>query len=87
MWNSSPGGATSPQSRPSASAATRAPAERVRPPREPQIEGSVIGGLIASVLGTGSIWELNALAFILAVFAAVLLIGVAEGLTARKTTV
>ncbi|MCW2711005.1 MAG: hypothetical protein JWQ67_1203 [Marmoricola sp.] len=46
--------------------------------------GSVIGGLIATALGTGSIWELNVLGFILAVVAAVLLIGVAESLTGRK---
>jgi uncharacterized membrane protein YeaQ/YmgE (transglycosylase-associated protein family) len=48
------------------------------------LAGSVIGGLIASALGTGSIWELNVLGFVLAVVAAVLLIGVAEGRTARK---
>ena len=48
--------------------------------------GSVIGGLIASALGTGDIWELNVLGFVLAVVAAVLLIGVAEGLTSRKTS-
>jgi uncharacterized membrane protein YeaQ/YmgE (transglycosylase-associated protein family) len=46
--------------------------------------GSVIGGLIASLLGTGSIWELNILGFVLAVVAAVLLIGVAEQMTARR---
>jgi uncharacterized membrane protein YeaQ/YmgE (transglycosylase-associated protein family) len=49
------------------------------------LAGSVIGGLIASVLGTGDIWELNALGFILAVVAAVLLIGVAEGLSSRRS--
>lgn len=50
--------------------------------------GSIIGGLIASALGTGDIWELNTLGFILAVVAAVLLIGVAEGLaqSRHKTT-
>jgi uncharacterized membrane protein YeaQ/YmgE (transglycosylase-associated protein family) len=48
--------------------------------------GSIIGGIIASALGTGDIWELNVLGFVLAVVAAVLLIGVAEGLTARKTS-
>jgi uncharacterized membrane protein YeaQ/YmgE (transglycosylase-associated protein family) len=48
--------------------------------------GSIIGGLIASALGTGSIWELNILGFVLAVVAAVLLIGVAEGMSSRKTT-
>lgn len=47
--------------------------------------GSVIGGLIASALGTGDIWELNVLGFILAVVASVLLIGVAEGVSGRKT--
>ncbi len=47
--------------------------------------GSVIGGLIASALGTGDIWELNVLGFVLAVVAAVLLIGVAEGMSGRKT--
>jgi uncharacterized membrane protein YeaQ/YmgE (transglycosylase-associated protein family) len=44
----------------------------------------VIGGIIASVLGTGSIWELNILGFILAVVAAVLLIGVAEGMNGSR---
>lgn len=43
--------------------------------------GSLIGGTIAYVLGTGSIWELNVLGFILSVVAAVLLIGVAEAVT------
>ena len=46
--------------------------------------GSVIGGLIASFFGTGSIWELNILGFVLAVVASVLLIGVAENVTGRK---
>ncbi|MGZ4437403.1 MAG: GlsB/YeaQ/YmgE family stress response membrane protein [Nocardioides sp.] len=46
--------------------------------------GSVIGGFIASILGTGSIWELNVLGFVLAVIAAVLLIGVAEGMSGRS---
>jgi uncharacterized membrane protein YeaQ/YmgE (transglycosylase-associated protein family) len=49
--------------------------------------GSVIGGLIASALGTGDIWELNILGFVLAVIAAVLLIGVAEAVTGRKERV
>ncbi len=48
--------------------------------------GSLIGGLIAQAFGTGSIWELNVIGFVLAVVAAVLLIGVAEGMTAKKTT-
>lgn len=49
--------------------------------------GSVIGGLIASALGTGDIWELNILGFVLAVVASVLLIGVAEAVTGRKERV
>lgn len=47
--------------------------------------GSVIGGVIASFFNTGSIWELNKLGFVLAVVAAVLLIGVAEGLTSGRS--
>jgi len=41
------------------------------------VVGSLIGGLIAQFFGTGSIWELNVLGFVLAVIAAVLLVGVA----------
>jgi uncharacterized membrane protein YeaQ/YmgE (transglycosylase-associated protein family) len=40
--------------------------------------GSVIGGTIANVLGTGSIWELNVLGFCVAVASAVFLLVVAE---------
>lgn len=47
--------------------------------------GSVIGGLIASVLGTGDVWELNVIGFVLAVIASVILIGFAESLNSRKT--
>ena len=47
------------------------------------IVGSVIGGVIANLLGTGDIWELNVLGFIVAVVAAVLLIGVAESIAGR----
>ena len=42
------------------------------------IVGSLIGGTIAWLIGTGSIWELDFLGFVLAVVAAVLLIGTAE---------
>ena len=45
------------------------------------VAGSVIGGLVANLLGTGSIFELNVLGFVVAVIAAVLLIGVAESMT------
>lgn len=48
------------------------------------LAGSVIGGLIANLLGTGGIFELNVLGFVFAVIAAVLLIGVAEGLSSRS---
>lgn len=46
--------------------------------------GSLIGGLIAQFFGTGDIWELNVLGFILAVVAAVLLIGVAEAVVGKN---
>jgi uncharacterized membrane protein YeaQ/YmgE (transglycosylase-associated protein family) len=49
------------------------------------LAGSVIGGVIANLLGTGDIFELNVLGFIVAVIAAVLLIGVAEGLAGKKS--
>jgi uncharacterized membrane protein YeaQ/YmgE (transglycosylase-associated protein family) len=48
------------------------------------VGGAIIGGVIASLLGTGDIFELNVLGFIVAVIAAVLLIGVAEGASAKK---
>ena len=46
--------------------------------------GSVIGGLVANLLGTGDIFELNVIGFVVAVIAAVLLIGIAEGLSGRR---
>jgi uncharacterized membrane protein YeaQ/YmgE (transglycosylase-associated protein family) len=42
------------------------------------IVGSVIGGVVANVLGTGGIFELNFLGFVVAVIASVALVGVAE---------
>lgn len=48
------------------------------------LAGSVIGGLVANLLGTGDIFELNVLGFVVAVIAAVLLIGVAEGLSGGR---
>jgi uncharacterized membrane protein YeaQ/YmgE (transglycosylase-associated protein family) len=50
------------------------------------VVGSVIGGLIASFLGTGDMWELNVLGFVVAVVAAVLLIGVAESVAGKDKT-
>lgn len=46
--------------------------------------GSIIGGIVASLLGTGTIFELNVLGAIVAIIAAVLLIGVVEGTSGRK---
>lgn len=46
--------------------------------------GSLIGGLIAQLFGTGGIFELNIIGFVLAVIAAVLLIGVAEGVAGKN---
>lgn len=46
--------------------------------------GSVIGGVVASLLGTGGIFELNVLGFVVAVVAAVALIGAAEGITGSR---
>lgn len=48
------------------------------------VVGSVIGGLVASALGTGDMWELNILGAVVAIIAAVLLVGVAEALTSKK---
>jgi uncharacterized membrane protein YeaQ/YmgE (transglycosylase-associated protein family) len=48
--------------------------------------GSLIGGTIAWLLGTGSIWELDFLGFVLAVVAAVLLVGGAESVVGKNRT-
>lgn len=48
------------------------------------IAGAVIGGLVASALGTGDIWELNVLGTIVGIVAAIVLIGIAEGTVGRK---
>lgn len=48
------------------------------------VVGALIGGLVASALGTGDIFELNVLGFIVAVIAALLLIGVAEGMSSKS---
>jgi uncharacterized membrane protein YeaQ/YmgE (transglycosylase-associated protein family) len=48
------------------------------------IVGSLIGGVVASAIGTGDIWELNVLGAIVAIIAAVLLIGVVEGFMGKK---
>lgn len=47
------------------------------------VVGSLIGGFIASLLGTGDYFELNILGAIIAIIAAVLLIGIAEGMSSK----
>ena len=49
------------------------------------LAGSVIGGTIANLLGTGDVFELNVLGFVVAVIAAVALIGVAESLSGSRS--
>ena len=48
------------------------------------VVGAVIGGLIADWLDVGSITELNVWGFVFAVLAALLLIGVAEGVAGGR---
>ncbi|WP_179519294.1 hypothetical protein [Nocardioides perillae] len=48
------------------------------------LAGSVIGGTVASALGTGDVFELNVLGAVVAIIAAVALIGVAESLAGRS---
>jgi uncharacterized membrane protein YeaQ/YmgE (transglycosylase-associated protein family) len=46
--------------------------------------GALIGGIVASALNTGDIFELNILGFIVAVVAAIVLIGAAEGFVGKS---
>ncbi|NEK84849.1 hypothetical protein GCU60_03580 [Blastococcus saxobsidens] len=46
--------------------------------------GALIGGFIASLLGTGDIFELNILGFVLAVVAALVLVGGYAGTAGRS---
>ena len=48
------------------------------------VGGAIIGGLIADWLNVGSITELNFWGFLFALIAAVLLIGIAEGVTGGR---
>lgn len=48
--------------------------------------GAVIGGLVASLLGTGEIGDMDFFGFIAALVAAVLLIGVVEGVLGKSKT-
>ena len=45
--------------------------------------GSLIGGTVAWLIGTGSIWELDFLGFVLAVAASVALVGTAEAVAGK----
>jgi uncharacterized membrane protein YeaQ/YmgE (transglycosylase-associated protein family) len=47
------------------------------------VVGSVIGGVVAGFLGTGTIMELNVLGALVAIAAAFLLVGVAESMYSR----
>ncbi|KQS59159.1 hypothetical protein ASG36_10485 [Geodermatophilus sp. Leaf369] len=49
------------------------------------IVGSLIGGVVATLLGTGRFTELNVIGAIVAIVAAVLLIGVAESVTGKRS--
>ena len=48
------------------------------------VVGSLIGGFVAKFFGTGGYFELNVLGAIVAIIAAVLLIGVAEGMSGGR---
>ena len=50
------------------------------------LAGSVIGGVIANLIGSGDIFELNIIGFVVAVIAAVLLIGIFEGVSSQKSS-
>ncbi|WP_239455358.1 GlsB/YeaQ/YmgE family stress response membrane protein [Nocardioides gilvus] len=49
------------------------------------VVGSLIGGIVASFFGTGDIFELNILGAVVAIIAAVLLVGTAEALSSKKS--
>lgn len=49
------------------------------------VVGSLIGGVVATLLGTGRFTELNVIGAIVAIVAAVLLIGVAESVTGKRS--
>lgn len=50
------------------------------------VVGSLVGGLIAAALGTGDIWELNVIGAIIAIVAAVVFLGVAEGVLTKRSS-
>ncbi len=48
------------------------------------VVGSLVGGVVATALGTGKFTELNILGAIVAIVVAFLLIGVAEGMSGKS---
>lgn len=48
------------------------------------LAGSVIGGVVANLLRSGTIMELNVIGAIVAIVSAVLLVGVFEGVSSRR---
>ena len=51
------------------------------------VVGSLIGGFVAKFFGTGDYFELNVLGAVVAIIAAILLIGVAEGVSGGRRRV
>lgn len=50
------------------------------------VVGSLVGGLIASIIGTGDIFELNILGAIIAIVVAIALVGTAEAMSSKSRT-
>ncbi|MGH3317571.1 MAG: GlsB/YeaQ/YmgE family stress response membrane protein [Nocardioidaceae bacterium] len=48
------------------------------------VGGAIIGGLVAGLFSSATIWEINFPGFVIGLIAAVVLIGVAEGSGAKK---
>lgn len=48
------------------------------------VAGSIVGGVVANALGTGTIMELNIIGATVAIIAAVLLVGAAEGFSSKN---
>ena len=51
------------------------------------VVGSLIGGFVAKFFGTGDYFELNVLGAVVAIIAAILLIGIAEGVSGGRRRV
>lgn len=50
------------------------------------VAGALVGGLVASTIGTGTFGEMNIIGGVVAIITAVLLIGVAEGASSKNKT-